>query len=123
MANEKATNLLPTTAGFMPKALVSSGTVTSQVMDMYTKDNPTLQFIWDGTLGGTFDVQTSLDYNPNTGVGEFDSLLLGSTPTAGGSPNHGTIEMNQLGARWLRVVFTWVSGSGNLTGWVMGKGI
>lgn len=122
MADNKATNLYPYIV--IPTQAVSSGTVTSAVTDIFTKDNPTYQFIWDGTLAGTFDVQTSLDYNYTSGyAGHWDSLSLSSTPAAAGSPSHGTIEINQAGSRYIRVVFTWTSGSGNLSGYVMGKAI
>lgn len=123
MALNKASNLHPVTKTFLPTQMVSAGVVNSQAIDMFNRDNPTVQFIWDGTLVGSFDVQGSVDYNPVTGLGDWDSIPLGSTPLATGSPNHGTIEINQFGPRWMRVVFTWSAGAGNLTGWIMGKGI
>ncbi len=119
MSGNKANQLPP--YQIIKTQSVSSGSITSDVSNIYLKDNVTLQCIWDGTLAGSFDVQSSVDYNENSGSGEWDSLPLSPAPAANGSPNHGTIELNQLGAKWLRVVFTQSAGSGNLTVYVMGK--
>lgn len=120
MANQKATNINP--VAIIPVTAVSTLTpVTSLNQKVYGVDNVTLQCKWTGTLAGTFDVQTNS--NSITDPIDWDSLSFSPTPQATGSANHGTIEINQNGGYWIRVVFTPSSGSGNLSVFVMGKGI
>lgn len=105
-----------------------SGNITSLVTDIFHKDNITYQFVWTGTVAGSFAVQTSLDFKPNPSYTNLTPLNAGTWDTvpltgaaAGGVAGSGTIELNQLGANYSRVVFTYISGSGNLTVTVTGK--
>lgn len=120
MANNKVTNINP--IDLIPLTAVSTSTpVVSRAQKVYGVDNINLQCKWTGSLAGTFDVQTCSNQviNPT----DWDSLSFSPTPQATGSANHGTIEINQNGAYWVRVVFTQSAGSGNLSVTVMGKGI
>ena len=120
MAMNKASNLYPYQN--IPTQAVS-GNVTSSATNVFSKDNVVIQLLWDGTLAGSFDVQVSVDYSKDTGVGTWDSLPFSPTPAATGSPGHWTIDLNQLGSVYIQVVFTYVSGAGNLTSTIAGKGI
>ena len=101
---------------------VSSGTVTSSVTDIFLKDNITLQFIYTGTLAGSFDVQISTNYDlANPSLAAWDSLPLSTTPVAAGAAGNWSVNITDLSAKALRVVFTWTSGSGNLTSWISAK--
>lgn len=103
---------------------------TSLVTNVLKKDNITYQYVWTGTLNGTFIVETSLDYIPNeNGVPQSGPLNAGTWNTlpgitgavASGTPDSGTIEMNQLGAPYVRTTFTRVSGTGSLVVTISGK--
>lgn len=121
MSSAKQYNLPPFQN--IPTQAVSSGTVTSSVTNIYNKDNISIEFDWDGTLAGTFDIQVSNTYNPNAGTGTWTSLTLSPAPIAAGSPSSIFLDLNQLGASYIRSVFTWSSGSGNLTGTISAKAI
>lgn len=111
------------------QATALSTSITSKVTDIMYKDNINYQYIWTGTLAGNFSVQTSSDYRPNpNGDGSLPPLVAGSwddVPITGasavGSPNSGTIELNNLGANFIRTIFTRTSGTGNLTIMISGK--
>lgn len=108
-----------------------SGDVTSLVTDTFTKDNVNIQCVWDGTLEGTFFIQTSNDYVPSKNGPSAPPLNPGSwanlpfvTPAeALGTPDIGVFDLNMLSARYLRVVFIYVGGAGNLTATIVGKAI
>lgn len=110
---------------------VVSGNVTSLVTDIFTKDNIGIQLVWDGTLNGTFLVQTSNDYVPsNNGPdappinpGNWSTIPFSDVASALGTPDVGFFNLNQLTARYMRIVFNYVSGTGNLTGVIVGKAI
>lgn len=129
MGSPKQHNLLP--FPIIPTQAVS-GDVTSLVTDLYNKDNVSIQYVWTGTLSGSFSVQTSNDYvpNPNGGLsavplnaGNWSTVSIGSGAVALGSADNGTLDMNELSARYLRTIFTYTSGTGNLTATIVGKAI
>lgn len=110
----------------------TSANKTSLVSDIFMKDNVTYQYLWTGTLNGSFVVETSLDYVPNSNgnpqssplnAGTWDTVPIGSGAVAVGSPDHGTIELNNLGPRYVRTRFVYSSGSGNLTVNIVGKAV
>lgn len=120
MSSAKQYNLLP--FRIIPTQAVS-GNVTSSVTNVFFKDNIGIQLVWTGTLAGTFAVQISADYVPDTGVGTWTSITLSPVPTAAGSPDNAYIDITQISAPFIRVVFTHSGGSGNLTGTIVGKGV
>lgn len=122
MSSAKQYNLPPYKN--IPTQSVSSGTVTSSVTDIYLKDNILLQFIWTDTLAGTFDIQVSTNYDKNSpSSAAWDSLPLSSVPTASGSASNWSVNITELAAKAIRVVFTWSGGSGNLTSWISAKAV
>lgn len=101
-----------------------SASKTSEITEIFNKDNIIYQCIWGGTLAGTFDVQVSSDYvSTPTPAGTWDSLPLSPVPTASGSPDSWTIDLNQLGAKYIKIVFNRSGGSGSLKVYISGKGI
>jgi hypothetical protein len=113
---------LPPTQVIASTALAAS--VTSIPTNIYNKDNVIYQYLWTGTLAGSFTVQTSLDYNPhNPSIATWDTVQIGSGAAAAGTPDHGSIELNQLSAYWIQTIFSYTSGTGNLTATISGKGI
>lgn len=100
-----------------------SGDVTSAVTNIFMKDNVGIQVVWTGTLAGTFDAQISADYNPVTLIGTWTSITLSPVPTASGSASNAYIDITQISAPYIRVFFDYSSGSGNLTGTIVAKGV
>ncbi len=115
----------------IPTVAVSSGNVTSLVTDVDKKDVLLYQCVWTGTLAGTFSVETSNTYKPNAnGIPNGTPLVAGSWDvlpitgaTAAGVAGSGSIELAEIGAPYIRLVFTYTSGSGNLTVTLNGKAI
>lgn len=120
MSSAKQYNLYPFT--IIPTQAVS-GSVTSAVTNIFFKDNIGIQLVWTGTLAGTFAVQISADYSADTKTGNWTSITLNPVPTAAGSADNAYVDITQISAPFIRVVFTYSSGSGNLTGTIVGKGI
>lgn len=121
MSSAKQYNLQP--YQIYPTTAVTSGNKTSAVTEIFNKDNIAIQLLWTGTLAGTFDVQVSADYNHVTGSGTWDSLPLTPVPTASGSADSWLIELIQMAPKYIRTVFTYTSGSGNLTMTLTAKAI
>lgn len=120
MSDAKRHNLGP--YSFIPLQAVS-GDVTSAATNIKYLDNINVQLKWTGTLLGTFIVNVSNDYDPNTLVGTWDAVPLVPTPAAAGSPDHGTLDLNNLNAIYIQVIFDYTSGSGNLSGTIAGKAL
>jgi hypothetical protein len=100
-----------------------SGNLTSSAVDIEFLDNIGVQFNFTGTPTGTFDVQISMDYNTQTGAGNWISLVFSTAPAASGSANQIYIDMNQMSAPYMRVKYTATSGTGSLDAFVCGKEI
>ena len=111
-----------------PVQLITNGnmatTVTSAAINRSFSDNIGFQFQWTGTPTGVFKVQTSLSYNPATGSGFWDDYPFSPALTApSGSAGHFSVEMEEVTAAFLRVVYTPTSGSGSLNVWTNAKSI
>lgn len=109
-------------------AAVQSGTatITSNVVEIQYLDNVFLQLNSSGTPNGTFDVQVSSDHVEDIEgnvivAGNWISLVLSPSPVLIGAPLNIGIDLNQLGASYLRVQYTNTSGSGIVNGFVSGK--
>lgn len=100
-----------------------SGNVTSAPTQIFHKDNIGIQVVWTGTLAGSFDPQVSIDYNHDTGVGNWDSVPALPAIAAVGSPGHGTFDLKNLPSGWIRIVFNYTSGAGNLTSNITAKAL
>jgi hypothetical protein len=119
-SSHKALNL--PTSTIIPSQTVS-GNVTSLATNIFFKDNIGIQLVWTGTLAGTFAVNVSNDYNKDTGVGTWTPITLSAVPTASGTPSNAFINIQEIAAPYLQVVFNYTSGSGTLVGTISGKAI
>lgn len=105
-----------------------SSSITSSVVEIKNQDNIGIQLHWTGTPTGSFAVQISSDHrediNGNVQVaGNWVSLPLSPAITASGSADDAYIDLNQMSAMYLRVVYTAVSGAGTLSALVVAKGV
>lgn len=100
--------------------------ITSAVTSIQFLDNIGVQLNFTGTPTGTFDIQVSADYAQDsfgnvTNAGNWIGLTFGTAPVASGAASTIYLDLNQLSAPWLRVVYTKTSGTGTLNGFVTGK--
>jgi hypothetical protein len=118
---------------FTNASMSGTTTITSLTSSVQFVDNIGLEWIWSGAPVGNFQVQTSIDYDPNeTIAGNWVPLLFtywnGSVfvtsymiPTSLGSPYYLDIDVTSI--PWIRVVYTNISGSGTLNGFLTAKAI
>jgi hypothetical protein len=121
-----AYNLLPAvhviTSGDM------STNITSQVLEIKNQDNIGIQLHWTGSPVGTFDVQISSNhlvdiFGSVQVVGNWVSLPLNPAITATGSADDAYIDLNQMSAQYIKVVYTASSGTGTLDAYIVAKGV
>lgn len=92
------------------------------------QDNIGIQLDWTGTPTGTFAIQISSnrkqDDNGNVlSPGNWITLPLNPAIAAIGTADDAYIDLNQMSAQFVQIVYTAVSGSGTLTGVVVAKGV
>lgn len=108
--------------------MTGTSVITSGTVEIINLDNVFVQLDFTGTPTGTFAVQVSSDHSEDAQgnilvAGHWISLILSPAPVASGSADDIGIDLNQLGASYLRVVYTNISGTGVLNGFVSGKGL
>lgn len=108
--------------------MTGTNVLTSPAVHILNLDNVYLQLDFTGTPNGTFDVQVSGDHVEDQEgnvivAGHWVSLVLSPAPVAAGAALDIGIDCNQLGAPWIRVVYTNTSSVGVLNGFVSGKGL
>lgn len=109
---------------FSAGVMTGTNVLTSPVINLNFLDNLGVQLHFTGTPTGTFQVQVSADYNPTThNAGHWVAIVLDPVPVAAGAPDDIYIDMNQLSAPWVRVVYTNASGSGVLDGFATAKSV
>lgn len=114
-----------------PIILLNSVSMTASVesnpIHIQYEDNIGLEFVWTGTPTGTFGVSVSNSASLSTtgGIsgGTWTPLTLTTpdVPQAVGAAGNGFIDLNQLGAAFLKVTYTAGSGTGSLTVTMTGK--
>lgn len=104
--------------------------ITSLPTNIQGTDNCGYQVNFTGAPVGTFGIQISQDYQPGTSPnsppanpGNWISLPLNPAITASGSPDIAYIDLNQMSAPWIRLVYTAISGTGTLNAFVTSKAI
>lgn len=104
--------------------------VTSSPTNIEGVDNVGYQINFTGTPTGTFTVEVSADYQPGTSpheepinAGNWIALPISPAVTASGAAGSAYIDLNQLSAPWIRIVYTRTSGTGSLDVYVTAKGI
>jgi len=105
-----------------------TGAITSAAVETKQQDNIGIQFNWTGTPTGTFSVMVSLDHKQDaqgnvTVPGNWIPLTLSPAITATGSANTAYVDLNQLSAAYIQVVYTPTSGTGTLNVFIGGKGV
>lgn len=105
-----------------------SSNITSQAVSIKNQDDIGIQLNWTGTPVGTFAVQVSVDHSEDSrgnvlNAGNWVSLALSANIAASGSADQAYIELTQLSAPWIRVVYTAGSSVGTLNGFVVAKGV
>ena len=103
-----------------------AGNLTTAVTNIAFQDNIGIQLNFTGTPTGSFAVQVSADYKQDangnvTNVGNWVTLVLPTAAAAAGAANTIYIDLNQLSAPWIRVVYTASSGAGTLNTFVTAK--
>lgn len=88
-----------------------AATITSSVTDIQFIDNIGIQLNFTGNPTGTFAVQVSADYARDfggtvTNAGNWVPISLSPAPSAAGSADQIYLDINQLSAPWIRVVYT-----------------
>jgi hypothetical protein len=114
-----------------PIVILNSVSMTADVesnpIHIQYEDNIGLEFVWTGTPTGTFgvSVSNSATLSATGGItgGTWTPLSLTSpdVPAASGSAGNGFIDLNQLGAAFLKVTYSASSGTGSLTVTMTGK--
>lgn len=102
-----------------------SSSITGAVTNIEWQDNIGIQLNFTGAPSGTFQVQISADYekinNTVTNAGNWISLVLSPVPTAAGAADNIYVDITQISAPWIRVVYTRTSGTGILNAFIVGK--
>lgn len=116
-----------------PKQIITSGnmasaSITSSVVEIRNQDNVGIQLSWTGVPVGTFAVQISINHAEDaqgnvTVAGDWVSLPLSPTIAAAGSADSAIIDLNQMSAAYVRVVYTKGSGTGTLNAYITAKGV
>lgn len=107
---------------------MSQATITSAVSNIQFLDDIGIQLNFTGTPTGTFAVQVSIDYAQDsqgvvTNAGNWIGITLSPAPVASGSADQIFIDIQQISAPWIRVVYTKTSGTGTLNGYISAKAI
>jgi hypothetical protein len=110
-----------------PFAAINAGdasetTLTSTYVNIQYLDSIGFQCVWTGTALGTFDVQVSNTYNPETATaGTWTSYTVTDFPEPDGSAGNGVATVTSCPFAWLRVVYTKTSGTGTVSVIISGK--
>lgn len=105
-----------------------SGDLTSDPVYIQEQDNVGFQMNWTGDAVGPFSVEVSLDHkedlNGNVQVeGHWVAITLSPVPAAAGTDDQAYVDITQLSAPWVRLVFTNTSGTGTLDVFATAKGV
>jgi hypothetical protein len=109
---------------------MSQSSLTSAVSNIQGVDNIAYQVNFSGSPVGTFDVQVSMDFQPGVSPnsapansGTLISLPLSSPVAASGSAGAAYLDLNQVSAPFIRIVYTKTSGTGSLDALIVAKSI
>lgn len=105
-----------------------SANITSVVTNIQFLDNVGVELDWTGTPTGTVNVQVSVSYAQDaegnvTNAGTWNNVALNPSISIAGSAGSQYIDLNQLAAPWVRIVYTFSSGTGALNGYISAKEI
>lgn len=105
-----------------------SGNLTSPAVEVKLQDNIGIQMNWTGAPVGTFSFQISMDHKEDiegniVTAGNWITLPVQPAIVATGTPDVAYVDLNQQSAMYMRVVYSYISGSGTLNVFVDAKGI
>lgn len=115
-----------------PIQVVTSGdmssSITSTPVEVKYQDNIGVQLHWTGTPTGSFAFEVSMNYSKDingnvVNTGNWVVLPVSPSISAAGSADDAYVDLNQISARYVRVVYTAASGSGTLDVFVNAKGV
>lgn len=103
-------------------------TITSSAVEIENQDNIGIQLHWIGTPTGAFSIQISSNHLEDSQhnvitAGNWVTLTLSPAITASGSADDAYIDLNQISALYMRIVYTATSGAGTLDAYVVAKGV
>jgi hypothetical protein len=102
-----------------------ASTFTSNIFNILGMDNIFVQMNCTGTPTGTFAIQVSADHKEQNGqvvsAGNFISLSLPQTPTCAGSAVNLAVNIQEIAAAFLQVVYTQTGGTGVCDIWISAK--
>jgi hypothetical protein len=129
-------NILPPYQIITNGSRTGTAAINSNPTNIQMIDNVCISMVWTGTAVGTFKVQTcnnvlaaavgAVSAVPASGDWiDLPLYLNGATysPAAAGASSAILLELNQLGATWVRLVYTNASSTGTLQAYISGKGI
>lgn len=99
-----------------------AGDITGPAYDIRQQDNCSIQLNFTGAPVGTFNIQGSLDYYPDTNsAGNWIAVTFATPPVASGSAGQILLDMNQLSFPWIRIMYSRTSGTGTLDAYISTK--
>lgn len=121
-------NVLFKTPLFSAGVMTGTNTLTSPAINLKFLDNVGVQLHFTGTPAGAFQVQVSADHEQSDSgnvsfAGNWVAIVLSPSPVAAGAPDDIYIDLNQLSATWMRVVYVNSSGVGVLNGSTVAKAV
>jgi hypothetical protein len=103
-------------------AMTGTSVIHSQAFNIQQQQCASFQPKWTGTPTGTFTVEVSNDYAPNSqsstplNAGTWDNIGASISVNPSGSAGHTYIPIYASGAHFVRLTYTNASGSGVLGG-------
>lgn len=105
-----------------------SSTITSDPVEVKNQDNIGVQLHWTGVPVGTFSIQVSANHQQSASgavivEGQWVTLPISPAVVAAGAPDDAYIDLNQLSAMYVRIVYTFTGGTGALDAYVVAKAV
>lgn len=115
-------------AAHIVKAQSMATDVTSPAFNIQNQDNAGIQIDFTGAPVGTFAFEVSMDYKEdNNGnilnAGHWITLPVSPAIAAAGAADQAYVDLNQLSAPYMRVVYNRTSGTGVLDIYASAKGV
>ncbi len=103
------------------------GNIVSEPFNLHNCANASIEMVWDGDPTGPFSVQVSNDYQEDLdhnvqNAGSWLELPLTVNISANGTPDTAYIEINDMSAPYLRIIYATVGGAGTLNAYIAAKG-
>lgn len=101
---------------------------TSVAVEIKNQDNVGIQITWSGTPEGDFSVQISSDHMQDiegniTVPGHWVTIPLDPAISATGAPDDAYIDLNQMSAQYVRLVYSVTASTGTMTAIAVAKGV